>query len=102
MDELVQHVTLPAEPKLKELKILATLVSKLNLADFQNAIPVIHELRLANETGERYLNATLTLTSSPEVLKRKSWRIEEIAAESFRALPGLDLVLDGPPAQQVD
>ncbi|MBD8568351.1 DUF3320 domain-containing protein [Pseudomonas syringae] len=96
MDELVQHVTLPAEPKLKELKILATLVSKLNLADFQNAIPVIHELRLANETGERYLNATLTLTSSPEVLKRKSWRIEEIAAESFRALPGLDLVLDGP------
>ncbi|MGF6099276.1 DUF3320 domain-containing protein [Pseudomonas sp. 18175] len=96
MDELVQHVTLPEEPKLKELKILATLVSKLNLADFQNAIPVIHELRLANETGERYLNATLTLTSSPEVLKPKSWRIEEIAAESFRAIPGLDLVLDGP------
>lgn len=96
MDELVQPVTLPEEPKLKELKILATLVSKLNLADFQNAIPVIHELRLANETDERYLNATLTLTSSPEVLKPKSWRIEEIAAESFRAIPGLDLVLDGP------
>lgn len=90
MDELVQHVTPQEEPKPKELKILATLVSKLNLADFQNAIPVIHELRLSNETSERYLNATLTLTSSPEVFKPKTWRIEEVAAESFRSIPGLD------------
>jgi len=96
MDELVQHETPQEEPKPKELKILATLVSKLNLADFQNSIPVIHELRISNETSERYRNATLTLTSSPEVLKPKSWRIEEVAAESFRSIPGLDLVLDGP------
>lgn len=96
MDELVQHETPQEEPKPKELKIHATLVSKLNLADFQNSIPVIHELRILNETSERYLNATLTLTSSPEVLKPKSWRIEEVAAESFRSIPGLDLVLDGP------
>ncbi|XBG31927.1 DUF4011 domain-containing protein [Pseudomonas sp. 13.2] len=96
MDELVQHETPQEEPTPKELKILATLVSKLNLADFQNSIPVIHELRISNETSERYLNATLTLTSSPEVLKPKSWRIEEVAAESFRSIPGLDLVLDGP------
>lgn len=96
MDELVQHVTPQEEPKPKELKILATLVSKLNLADFQNAIPVIHELRLSNEMSERYLNATLTLTSSPEVFKPKTWRIEEVAPESFRSIPGLDLILDGP------
>lgn len=96
MDELVQDVTPQEEAKPKELKILATLVSKLNLADFQNAIPIIHELRLSNETSERYLNATLTLTSSPEVFKPKSWHIEEVAAESFRSIPSLDLVLDGP------
>ncbi|MFJ4192457.1 DUF3320 domain-containing protein [Pseudomonas sp. NPDC089534] len=96
MDEFAQHVTPQEEPKPKELKILATLVSKLNLADFQNAIPVIHELRLSNETSERHVNAILTLTSSPEVFKPKTWRIEEVAAESFRSIPGLDLVLDGP------
>ncbi len=96
MDELVQQVTPQEEPKPKELKILASLVSKLNLADFQNAIPVIHELRLSNETSERHLNATLTLSSCPEVFRPKTWRIEEVAAESFRSIPGLDLVLDGP------
>lgn len=96
MDELVQNVIPQEEAKPKELKILATLVSKLNLADYQNAIPVIHELRLSNETAERYLNVTLSLTSSPEVIRPKIWRIDEIAAEAFRSIPGLDLILDGP------
>lgn len=95
MDEIVQALT-PEEPKPKELKILATLVAKLNLADFQNSIPVIRELRISNETSERFLNVTLTLESVPEVFKPKVWRIDELADESFRPIPGLDLVLDGP------
>lgn len=96
MVDIVQLVTPPEAPAPKELKILATLVTKLNLADFQNAIPVLRELRISNETAERFTNATLTLNSSPEVLKPKVWRLDEIAAEAFRAIPGLDLVLDGP------
>ncbi|QKZ04050.1 DUF3320 domain-containing protein [Pseudomonas eucalypticola] len=95
MDDSVQPVPAPEAPLPKELKILATLVSKLNLADFQNAIPVIRELRILNETDKRYLNATLTLTSSPAVFKPKIWRIDEISAGAFQIIPGLDLVLDG-------
>ncbi|WP_371923878.1 hypothetical protein [Pseudomonas sp. SJZ085] len=71
-------------------------MAKLNLADFQNAIPVIRELRILNETSDRFVNATLTLDSAPEVFKSKIWRFDEIAADSFRIIPGLDLVLDGP------
>lgn len=96
MDDLIQPVTSPEESPPKELKVLATLVSKLNLADYQNAIPVIRELRVSNETSDRFVNVTLTLTSSPEVFKPKIWHIDEIAADTFRVIPGLDLVLDGP------
>lgn len=96
MDDIVQPLTPQEEALPKEVKILATLVAKLNLADFQNAIPVIRELRISNETDDRFVNATLTLSSEPEVFKSKVWRIDEIAADSFRVIPGLDLVLDGP------
>ena len=96
MDDIVQPLTPQEEVQPKEVKILATLVAKLNLADFQNAIPVIRELRISNETSDRFVNATLTLRSAPEVFKSKIWRIDEIAADSFRVIPGLDLVLDGP------
>ncbi|MNJ08899.1 ATP-dependent RecD-like DNA helicase [compost metagenome] len=96
MDDIVQPFTPQEETQPKEVKILATLVAKLNLADFQNAIPVIRELRISNETSDRFVNAALTLTSEPEVFKSKIWRIDEIAADSFRVIPGLDLVLDGP------
>ncbi|MDD1507686.1 DUF3320 domain-containing protein [Pseudomonas sp. CNPSo 3701] len=96
MDDEVQPLTLEEETPPKEVKILATLVAKLNLADFQNAIPVIRELRISNETEDRFVNATLSLSSVPEVFKPKVWRIDEIAADSFRVIPGLDLVLDGP------
>lgn len=96
MDDVVQPLSPHAEIPPKKIEILATLVAKLNLADFQNAIPVIRELRVLNETSSRFLNATLTLSSEPEVFKPKTWRIDEIAAASFRVIPGLDLVLDGP------
>jgi very-short-patch-repair endonuclease len=96
MDDIVQPLTPQEQTPPKAVKILATLVAKLNLADFQNAIPVIRELRISNETDDRFVNATLTLSSEPEVFKPKVWRIDEIAADSYRIMPGLDLVLDGP------
>ncbi|WP_421021795.1 hypothetical protein, partial [Klebsiella pneumoniae] len=80
MDDIVQPLTHQDQIPPKEVKILATLVAKLNLADFQNAIPVIRELRISNETEDRFVNATLTLTSEPEVFKAKVWRIDEVAA----------------------
>lgn len=96
MDDIIHSVTPLEESPPKELKILATLVSKLHLADYQNAIPVIWELRVSKETSEKSHNSTLTLTSSPEVFKPKVWRINEIAADAFCVIPGLDLILDGP------
>lgn len=36
-----------------ELKIDVTLIAKLNLADFQNAVPLLRDLWLVNETDHR-------------------------------------------------
>jgi len=40
MDDVVQPLSPQAEKPPKKIEILATVVAKLNLADFQNAIPV--------------------------------------------------------------
>jgi very-short-patch-repair endonuclease len=93
MDEAAQ---LLVEPEvIKVVRIQSTIASKLNLADFQNAVPIIRELRVVNETANKYSDVTLTLSSSPEAFKLKSWRIDTLMPGAFMPIPGLDLVLDG-------
>jgi len=93
MDDAVELVV-EAEA-IKTIRIQSTIVSKLNLADFQNAVPVIRELRVINETDEKHSDITLTLTSFPEAFKPRSWRIDVLMPGVFMPVPGLDLILDG-------
>lgn len=65
-----------------ELKIDATLIAKLNLADFQNAVPLVRDLWLINETDQRHEQVELVLTSDPPFLKPRRWRIDTLAAGS--------------------
>lgn len=86
----------PAPVKVvKVVKIKTTVVAKLNLADYQNAVPLIRELRVINETAAKYTDLELTLLSDPAVFKPKTWHIAELGAEVFRQIPGLDLAVDG-------
>ncbi|MGX5726193.1 DUF3320 domain-containing protein [Metapseudomonas otitidis] len=79
----------------KAVRIQATLVAKLNLADFQNSVPVIRELRLINETDQKYSSLELQLFSDPLAFKTKTWRIDALSPGSFLPIPGLDLQIDG-------
>src|SRR5256885_15240076 len=55
-------------------------VAKLNLADFQNAVPALLELAIVNE-GELPLQAlSLHLASEPAFIKPRTWRLESVAA----------------------
>lgn len=87
----------PAEQPEKQscVQINATLASKVNLADFQNAVPVIRELSLVNETPDDLRSLRLTATSEPPFLKPKTWHIDHLAAGQIARLPDLDLGLDG-------
>ena len=69
MDEVEPHDEVnPSEPL---QRIDATFVSKLNLADFQNAVPLLREVSIVNETEEGISNLELEITSLPAFLKPK-------------------------------
>ena len=62
------------------LRIDATLVAKLNLADFQNAVPMLRELNIVNTSAEDIRDLELRIESIPPFLKPKVWRIDFLAA----------------------
>lgn len=68
-----------------ELKIDVTLIAKLNLADFQNAVPLVRDLSLINETDQTHEQVELILTSDPPFLKPRRWRIDALAAAGCRS-----------------
>ncbi|MCP1604216.1 DUF3320 domain-containing protein [Pseudomonas citronellolis] len=80
---------------IKTVRIQTTLVAKLNLADFQNSVPVIRELRLVNDTDLKYNDLELQLLSDPLVFKPKTWHIDALGPGTFLPIPGLDLQIDG-------
>jgi|GEM_PF-2846042 len=77
------------------LQIDARLVSKLNLADFRNAVPVMGELQLVNETGQTLEQVQLALDCAPPFLKPKQWHIDRLDAGSHYLIHDLDVGLDG-------
>lgn len=93
MDEAAEVAVEVARAKV--VRIHGTVVAKLNLADYQNAVPVIRELRIVNETATKYNDLVLTLTAYPEVFKPKTWRIDVLTPDAFMPIPGHDLALDG-------
>jgi hypothetical protein len=94
MDEsIVEPAETPEEPRCVQIK--ATLAGKINLADFQNAVPIVHELSLANETDDDIEQLRLTASSEPSFFKPKTWRLDHIAAGTDVRIRDLDLSLDG-------
>jgi very-short-patch-repair endonuclease len=80
---------------LPALTIEVALASKLSLADFQNAIPLLRELALVstldNDTGQ----VELSLSSTPAFVKPKTWHIDSIKAGDRYRIRDLDMQLDG-------
>jgi very-short-patch-repair endonuclease len=76
-------------------RIEATLVSKLNLADFQNAVPMLRELGIVNDAAEAARGLELLIESVPAFLKPKTWRIDEVEAGGRYRITELDVQLDG-------
>lgn len=75
-------------------RVGATLVAKLNLADFQNAVPLLRALNIVNGTKEDAKDLELRIASSPGFLKPKVWRIDAVAAGSSYRITELDVQLE--------
>lgn len=90
---IVEPADTPDEPRC--VQILATLAGKVNLADFQNAVPVARELSVLNETDTDVKGLRLTVSSEPAFLKPKTWHIDHLGAGKTVRISDLDLSLDG-------
>ena len=77
------------------VRIDATLVTKLNLADFQNAVPMLRELSIINAFKEDVRDLELRIESIPSFVRSKLWHIDVIAADGDRRITDLDVQLDG-------
>ena len=61
----------PSEPA-PQLRLKVAAIAKLNLADFQNAVPALRELAVCNESAATISELTLTVTSEPVFLKPRT------------------------------
>ncbi|WP_306392571.1 DUF3320 domain-containing protein [Telluria beijingensis] len=69
--------------------------SKLNLADFQNAVPLLRELAIANQSDRELSQLQVRLESFPPFLKPKAWSIDACDARSRYHIKDCDVTLDG-------
>jgi very-short-patch-repair endonuclease len=69
--------------------------SKLNLADFQNSVPLLRELAVVNDSESGIADLQLRLESFPAFLKPKTWTIDACDAKSHYLIKDCDVQLDG-------
>ncbi|QDQ29319.1 DUF3320 domain-containing protein [Chitinimonas arctica] len=79
----------------RELKIEATFAAKLNLADFQNAVPLIRELRVVSTLERDSKALEVVLEAIPAFVKPRTWRLDSVGAGQTYQLQNLDVQLDG-------
>ena len=77
------------------VQVTGTLSPKLNLADFQNAVPALRELAIVNDTDADLKDLQLTLESEPAFLRRKVWHIDHLGRQASIRISDLDVPLDG-------
>lgn len=84
----------PVSPA-SEIHLKISVVEKLNLADFQNAVPALHELAIVNETLAPISELAITVTSEPAFLKPRTWSMDTVGAGETFHIADLDVQLDG-------
>ncbi|SFZ84579.1 AAA domain-containing protein [Devosia enhydra] len=62
----------------ERLAIHADIAASFTYASYQNAIPVLRSIRLANATGGNLQNLTLDLTADPAFLRPKTWTVDRL------------------------
>jgi len=91
----VQQSTTENPAPVRQLQIEATLAARLNLADFQNAVPLIRELSIVSTLDHDAKTLELILEATPAFVKPRIWRLDVIGADQTYRIYDLDLQLDG-------
>ncbi len=89
-------VAAPVKEPVAALTLEASLATKLSLADFQNAVPLLRDLTLISTLKDDTGQLELSLRSTPAFVKSKTWRLESVQAGDRYRILDLDVQLDGP------
>jgi len=79
---------------MSSIKIEGTLAGKIGFASHQNAVPVLRELQVVNDSQTDYRNLVLELVASPPFLEPKSWRFDHLAHGASVYVDDRDVKLD--------
>ena len=93
LNESTIETPAPAEPPEYSLRICNA--DKLNLADFQNSVPLLRELCVVNNSEREIVHLQVCLASIPPFLKSKTWTIDACGPRSTYAVKDCDVLLDG-------
>ena len=83
-----------AESRTDILKVACSAADSVNIAFYQNAIPIIRELAIENELGRDLSGKSVHLAAEPPFLMPGIWRIERITDRATHHIRSLDLKLD--------
>jgi hypothetical protein len=76
------------------VEVVCTAAENINLAFYQNAIPIIRDLSVRNTTGVDLREVSVHLSSEPRFITPGVWRIDRIADADVHHLTTVDLKLD--------
>jgi hypothetical protein len=65
-----------------EIKIISSVIPKINLAFQQNSVPIITEIELRNLSDKSFHALELVLTGTPGFLIERTWHIDQLEAGS--------------------
>lgn len=91
IESLAEQAAVPAI----EFSIRISNASKLNLADFQNSVPLLRELGIVNDSERELSHLQLRLESFPPFLKPKTWSIDACGPQTHCGIKDYDVQLDG-------
>lgn len=77
------------------VRLQISTIAKLNLADFQNAVPALHELAVVNDTDAPICELTVSLRAEPPFIKPRTWSLDSVGAGETYHVTKLDVELDG-------
>ena len=81
-------------PVTASVKVVALIAPRINIAFQQNAVPIIAELRIHNETEHELADVTIAIGSVPPVVQPKILRIDRVRAGDTHHVSLVDLTLD--------
>ena len=76
------------------IKVQIGVAAKLGFTSHQNAVPLIRELVLHNESDDIYQDLTLSLQTTPAVLEVKQWKIDRLLPHSSLDIRERDIRLN--------